>query len=146
MAAKVKTPFDSAPLQSLAFGDVGDDATAVSEENPLPMQLSGVKLTPPVSLGAYTLTVDATNAGNGLGTLLGGTVLAAAITAGLSAMLVTVKTFPIQVRFDGGDATAAGTEWAKDNGQPYVWDCADFTGVQLVGVGGTASVKVELFA
>lgn len=104
----------------------------------------------PVSLGCFRLTVDATNANNDLATLLAAAtpagVLATLITAGLSIAKVSVSAFPIRMRCDAGDATAGGTLWPISASEPYTWDPSDFTKIQMVGVGGSATVDIEFFA
>lgn len=121
---------------------------AKTSANSLAVALATDTFPPPViaaSTNHFAIAVDTSNAGNGLGALLGGTVLADQIAAGATSVLVTVETFPIRVRFDGGDASTIGHLYAKDNPQPYVFDVSDLTKIQMVGIGGSASVNVSFF-
>jgi hypothetical protein len=109
----------------------------------------------PHCLAHKLLSVDASDAGNDLATLIGGAVgtpvgtgntLADYIALGLSLIRVSVRTNPIRVRFDAGDPATAGEDIAKDIGQAIVWDVDDFTKIHLIGIGGAADVAISFWA
>jgi hypothetical protein len=132
-------------LISSSFGSAILPATFLTDEDGDPIKLSA-----PTCLGHYTIAPDISNASNDLGALLTAVTsvdtLGTAITAGLQAVLVTVEAQNIKVTFNGTDPTTNGLLFIKDNGQPYVWDAANFASVRIVGVGGTATLRIALFA
>jgi hypothetical protein len=84
MTAKVKSPFDAAPLSALAFGELGEDATPVSELDPLPIVVAAGSVAGSKPVFVPTLDTSAYAAGD---VLFGFTAVPLLTAAGRIAML-----------------------------------------------------------